>query len=470
MFDVRELANNLTDAEARGPEGPRASRVETDSRAELDGALFLALKGERFDGHDFIDDALTSGAAALCVSAEFAKSSGLDFPVPTLVVPDTSKALLEMAAYHRRRYPSATIIGVTGSSGKTSVKEMIRSILETAFGADAVLATRGNTNNQIGLPMNLLRLSPKHRFAVVEMGTNQPGEIEILADVAAPDIAVITSVGNAHLELLGGLEGVAKEKSAIFRSREFDGSTKTPKAVMPAACPGLEILKNAALDATYSFGFESADANANVERFDGGFDGAEFTISVAADGKRHAFDVAWHIPGRHQAGNAAAAAMVAVIVGAGDSIPGGLAACELPGMRMRSAEIAEVKWINDAYNANPDSVRAALALLAEFADSPKTIVVLGDMLELGAQSAALHREVLEFGFDNLRTAGFLLVGPNMTTAAESLPSGQGRYKAFADSEELREYFYANPPSPGTTIFLKASRGMALERCVPEPEE
>jgi len=472
VFDIKELAGVVDGAEVASfgadVAAVSAGRVETDTRKDLNGALFLALKGERFDGHDFVDAAAAGGAAAVCVSSEYAESRVPRFPVPALVVPDTLKALQSIAAWHRWRFPGLKVVGITGSSGKTSVKEMIRSILVEAFGSDAVLATEGNTNNHIGLPMNLLRAVPEHRVAVLELGTNHPGEIEVLAEIAAPDIAVATSIGNAHIEFFGDLDGVAREKGTIFKERSGPGGkVVAPIAILPAECPGRSILLEYVSGEALSFGFDdSATAKVDYESLDATTALLGLRVS-AGEGARGEFDVKWGLGGRHQASNAAAAALVAARLGALDAVPAGLANCELPGMRMKVEEIDGVTWINDAYNANPDSVRAAVDRVAEIAESRDILVVLGDMFELGSESARLHEETLEFVARRLPDADFALVGGTMSAAAGRVSDMSGRFDAYAAAEELSERFRSDPPSSGGIVFLKGSRGMGLERCVPK---
>ena len=241
-FHAAELAA-ATGGVWRGNRSPSnvVRGVVTDTRRSATGALFLALVGERFDAHDFLRDAISGGCAALCIEKKRATKLPPECSVPVLEVDDTLMAYRDIAHFHRLRFPSLRLVAVTGSVGKTSVKEMLRAIFERAAGRDAVLHTEGNTNNQVGVPQNLLRLEERHRYAVIEAGTNHPGEIEPLSRCAAPQIGLINSIAPCHLEFLGSLAGVAREKAHLF-----DGLPGNGCAVIPRNCPEVEILEKAA--------------------------------------------------------------------------------------------------------------------------------------------------------------------------------------------------------------------------------
>lgn len=428
--------------------------VRTDSRRNCDDALFLALTGENFDGHDFLESAVTAGARAVCVARSRADLATRHPEIPALLVEDTLDAYQALARCYRRKFSDLRVIGLTGSSGKTSAKEMLRTVFQAIHGAEGTLATEGNTNNQVGVPQNLFRLTDKHKVAIIEMGSNHPGEIESLTRTAEPDAALITSIGPCHLEFFGDLDGVAAEKASIV-----NGLRKGGLAAIPFGGPGESILAAAAsLFKTVRFGREDGADVRCV--YDGGdLRGGTFKLIWKRNGRE--IDVSWSLRGAHQAVNAAGAAVVAEALGvAPEAIAAALVGVELPGFRSKVFERDGVTWINDAYNANPDSVRAGLTWLAEFADSDRTLLVLGDMLELGAGAVVEHRKILTFAEKALPGATILAVGPLMSEAAE----GMG-VESHANVEEAGVAL-GERSRPGATVYLKASRGMRLERLAP----
>ncbi|MFT5128984.1 MAG: UDP-N-acetylmuramoyl-tripeptide--D-alanyl-D-alanine ligase [Rhodothermales bacterium] len=431
-FSQRELALFTTGRWLRAPsDALQVCEVSTDSRSIGPGHAFLALRGERFDGHDFISTALERGASVIIAETP----PIADSTTAWLLVEDCLRAYQDLAAFHRMRWPSLPLIGITGSSGKTSSKEIIACILRAKFAN--VLATAANTNNLIGVPQNLLRLSD-HDAAVIELGTNAPGEIATLAHIAFPSIAVITSIGPVHLEGLGDVEGVAREKASICEGLPANGLAIVPE--------GWKAAVSAAHVLTIGGDYQVTDYVAR------GLEGASF--SVVRNGK--SLHINWLVPGEHQASNAAAAVAVADQLGIPDAtIAAALAEFALPGMRMAQQEIAGVNWINDAYNANPDSIRALIDCLL---GQDNLILVLGDMLELGPNEASHHVAVLRYAQEKLPDARILPVGPRMAAAAASLD-----IPASPDLDAARALL---TPHPGDSVALKASRGMALERLIP----
>jgi UDP-N-acetylmuramoyl-tripeptide--D-alanyl-D-alanine ligase len=212
-------------------------RIVTDTREDCSGDLFLALRGENFDAHNFLDAAVAAGAAALCIEEKFADRIKFEWNIPVLLVDDTLKAYQAIANSYKKRFPGLRSVAITGSMGKTSCKEIIRSILTAAVGEKAVYATRSNTNNQVGVPQNLLKVNSGHRFCVLEMGSNHFGEIEPLSRTLEPDVALINSIAPCHLEAFGDVHGVAKEKCKIFSALKPDGI-----AVIPRDCPEIDYL------------------------------------------------------------------------------------------------------------------------------------------------------------------------------------------------------------------------------------
>ncbi len=476
MLKINEILNALEDAELYRNGGDVSSSYEidavvTDTRKVCKNSLFVALEGENFDGHDFLDEAVTAGAAVLCVSANFAEKRRFSDNVTVVTVPDTLTAYRQIAHYYRKKLKDLTVIGITGSCGKTSVKEILKTLLSALYGEDAVYATEANNNNHIGVPLSLLSLKQSHRFAVIEMGSNHPGEIGILAEIAEPNIAVITTISRAHLEFLGDLHGVAKEKSSILKAY---GNSKSPIAVIPEECPGNDILRNAAGEHIYTFGDSGADIN--VRYLKGNREGSTIELSFSGqfkDAEIPDLKIDWCLHGKHQAMNAASAILAVVAIAPErpkekiGKIENALKLCRLTGMRMQFTEKNGIEWVNDAYNANPDSMKAAIEWLAESADQPNSHIILGDMLEMGEEAPSFHREILSFAAKTLPEAKIYAVGPMMEKAVEeaaglnTMPQ-HIKITSFPDSETAAEAL-KKIIKKGDFVFLKASRGIALEK-------
>ncbi|WP_176014706.1 UDP-N-acetylmuramoyl-tripeptide--D-alanyl-D-alanine ligase [Victivallis sp. Marseille-Q1083] len=429
------------------------SGVATDSRRDCRGRLFAALAGERFDAHDFLPAAIAAGCAALLIDRTAIGKLPVPCPCPVLLTADTLAAYQAIAAGHRNRFPSLLVAAVTGSVGKTSVKEMLRSIFAAVYGAEQVLYTLGNTNNQIGVPQNLLRLHAGIRCAIIEMGTSAPGEIAPLSRTASPNAALVNAIAPCHLEKLHSLDGVAAEKADIFTALRPDGL-----AVIPAQSPGETILRAAAAPfRTVKFG-PGGDVQATY--LGGNLSGSRIELSFA-DGT--ILPVDWHLSGRHQAMNAAAAAALAAGLGIPPAaIADGLRHCELPGMRMEISRRDGNVYVNDAYNANPGSMIAALEHLAEFIHPEEWLLVLGDMLELGTYEEREHRAVLDALTRLLPTVRAILVGPRFRAA---LPAASPFLHTAADAEAAR-VLLRQLRREGDFIFLKGSRGIHLENIMP----
>ena len=428
------------------------NRITTDTREDCSNALFLALRGENFDAHDFLDAAVAANAGALCIEKIFADRIKTEWNIPVLLVDDTLRAYQAIANLHKKRLKNLRSVAITGSMGKTSCKEIIRSILVAAVGEDAIYATRSNTNNQVGVPQNLLKVNSKHRFCVLEMGTNHFGEIEPLSRTLEPDVALINSIAPCHLEALGNLSGVAQEKSKIFSALKPDGI-----AVIPKDCPEIDYL----LEQTKNFKTMRFGIDLEVIYHGGNLHGS--CIELVFKGRHIKLD--WPLSGAHQAANAAAAATVAVGLGIDlDTIAEGLKNCVLPGMRMKVASINGIDWINDAYNASPESVKAALCWLKEFVKAEDLVLVLGDMLELGASSNEQHKKVLAKAFDLFPEASFLLVGGEYQKAGQGMRIPNVCFCENSDTakENIRTFL-----SSGKTVLLKGSRGMKLEKLWPD---
>ena len=457
LFTLKEIEQAVGGQWINEPDlSSTVSAVKTDSRENCSDALFIALAGEKFDAHDFLPKSVEAGAAALCVNRKFANLIDPSWRIPVLLTDDTLLAYQQLGAFHKNRLKGLKTIAVTGSMGKTSVKEIIRSILIADAGEEAVYATVGNTNNQVGVPQNLLALTAQHKFAVIEMGTNHHGEIEPLSRCTRPDVAVINSIAPCHLEHLGDLDGVAREKAMILAHLNPAGT-----AVIPDVSASMHIIEAAAAKfKTLRFG-STDNADVKALYLGGTLHGSAIELIFKSFNNRR-IRVEWPLSGAHQAGNAAAGACAAIALGISpDSIAAGLKNCVLPGMRMKISEKNGMTWINDAYNANPGSMLAALQWLNEFADQEKLVLVLGDMLELGSACHAEHRKIAAAALETFPKARFFFVGSRMSAALHEI-AASANVVACQDSDEAAEKV-KKVLAPGTMILLKGSRGIRLEK-------
>lgn len=436
LSQVQWLANDP------GDPGPVVTGVSTDSRRVDPGQLYVALRGERFDGHDFVAQARQRGAAAVLVE-HWSPACG----EPALVVPDTRRGLGELARVWRSRF-RIPLIAVAGSNGKTTVKEMIAAILAAHWGERGYLATRGNLNNDIGLPLTLSELAPGHQAAVVEIGMNQPGEMAWLASVAQANIGLVNNAQREHQEFLGSVEASARENAAVLSALPQAGV-----AVFPGDDPFASLWRNLAgarrrIEFGLGQGFEvSADPEAQPEGFELRAGGARLEVKLA-------------IAGRHNVRNALAAAACCQAAGVPMAAIGrGLAAFRpVPGRLVRLVGLTGATLIDDSYNANPDSVRAAIEVLA--ACPVPRLFVLGDMAEVGIEGPAYHAEVGDYA----RQCGVQALygfGPLSRLACESFGPGA---EHFQDLQGLCKRV-AEHLQPGTTVLVKGSRSMAMERVV-----
>jgi len=416
--------------------------VSTDTRAVGAGQLFIALRGARFDAHDFLEQAVASGAAALLVADE----SKLPAGVSALIVDDTLLALGRLATVWRAQF-TLPLIAVTGSNGKTTTKEMIAAILKAEFG-DAVLATRGNLNNDIGLPLTLLGLNATHRAAVIEMGMNHPGEIAYLVPIGAPTVAVVTNAQRAHLEGMGDLDEVAREKGSIFTGMPANGV-----AVINADDAYADTWREmAGAHRVRSFGIDqAADVHGKVRQH-----GLETGLHLTApEGEA---EIRLAIPGRHNARNAVAAASACLAAGVPlNSVVKGLESfVGIKGRLQRRAGLKGAEILDDTYNANPDSVRAGIDVLASTIG--RKLLVLGDMGEIGEASGQYHDEIGGYaksqGIDRLYALG--------DAAQQAVRNfGEGA-KHFCNVEKLIAAV-DKELGPETTVLVKGSRFMKMER-------
>ena len=416
--------------------------VSTDTRAIAQGTLFVALAGERFDAHDFLEQAVAAGAAALLVADATRVPAG----VPAVVVDDTRLALGRLAAAWRARF-TLPVIAVTGSNGKTTTKEMIAAILKAAYGA-AVLSTRGNLNNDIGLPLTLLGLSPAHQAAVIEMGMNRPGEIAYLAPLGAPTVALVTNAQRAHLEGMGDLDEVAREKGSIFSGLPADGV-----AVINADDAYADAWRGmAAGRPVRTFAIDhAADVRATVRQH-----GLEMALDLQAPEGEAA--IVLRVPGRHNARNAVAAA--AACLAAGVPLTAVVAGLEgfagVKGRLQRRVGKSGAEILDDTYNANPDSVRAGIDVLATTIG--RKILVLGDMGEIGEASGQYHDEI--GGYAKSQGVDLLFALGEATKAAVRNFGDGARH--FCHVDKLIAAL-DKEAGPETTVLVKGSRFMKMER-------
>lgn len=444
-MSTRRLSDVATATGGRLEGGDREfKRVTQDTRDLADGDLFVAIKGEHFEGHDFLPQAERLGAAGALVQWHVASA------LSQVVVQDSRKALGSYAAAWRRRF-KIPLIGVTGSSGKTTVKEMLASILRVR---GETLATRGNLNNDIGLPLTLLALDERHQAAVVEMGTNHPGEIGHLARIAAPTVALVTNAGPAHLEFLGTVADVAREKGAVYGALSEDGV-----AVINHDDEYAPLWRElAAGRRVVSFGFSSrADFHPAADSLRQSQDGSwQFRLSSPAG----QIDLALSLPGRHNVANALAAAAAAMSAGAklSDTRTGLRQAPATAGRLITTPGWNGSRLIDDSYNANPQSLNAAM----EFAVSlgGRSWLALGDMGELGEAAERLHRDAAlrarALGIERL-----FVLGTYSRHAADAFGSGA---RWFDESGALVRVLQSELTAD-VTLLVKGSRSMHMERVV-----
>ena len=423
------------------------SSVSTDTRVIQAGGVFVALRGDRFDGHAFLDKALAAGAVGAIVDH---KPIGAPPELPLIQVADTRRALGRLANHVRRQLKHTKVIAVAGSNGKTGTKHLIHAALSRHLQGTV---SPKSFNNDIGVPLTLLPVSPRQDYVVVECGTNHPGEIAVLSRISEPDIAVITNAGPEHLEGLRSLDGVRKENAAITVGMKPDGCLVVhgDDRALLACCGGPGGRK-------VTFGLERTN-NLWATDIRSDFSGVRFRLN----GTRQ--EVFVPMLGRHVAVNALAAIAVARRMGVPDAaVLAGLAEAAGPPMRMEHSEVGGIRVINDAYNANPASVAAALQTLRDLPHDGRKLAVLGDMLELGAQSDAFHREAGRYaakaGVDLL-----ICVGPGGSLiAAGAVTAGMCSEQvhcfddALAAAAQMCELVRR-----GDLLLLKGSRGVGLER-------
>lgn len=455
-FTAGEIAKAVSGEIVQGDAGKIFDSVSTDTRQTTEGDLFIALIGEKFDAHDFIYNAISGGADGLIVSRRVETGS---WQGPVIVVSDTLSALQELARYNRYHF-QGIVVGVTGSNGKTSTKDMVSSVLEQKY---RTLKTQGNFNNHIGLPLTMLKLNDSYGAAVLEMGMRGLGEIDLLASITKPDGAVITNIGETHIERLGSVSNIAKAKGEILDHIEpsgfavLNGDDENVRG-QAERCRGKLIYYGTGSSVSIlADGISTTNGKSTV-----------FTL-VTPGGK---VEINLPVPGKHNVLNAMAAAGVGLEAGLGlPEIKNGLENAVLTGMRLEIIEGQKATIIDDTYNANPASVKAALQILADVGKGRRKVAILGDMYELGQRAAAGHREVgaeaAAIKVDILITVGKL--ASDIALGATFADEPPAEIISLNTNGEVKKYLH-KIVRPGDVILVKGSRGMKLEEIVQELRE
>lgn len=455
MLIVSEIIKATGGKLIQGNRNRRFKTISSDSRSINSGDLFVPLLGPKYDGHIFVEEAISKGAKGVITSKDIKTPKNIF----VIKVKNTLRALQDIARFHRSRF-NIPIIGVTGSSGKTTTKDMIASILATE---KKVLKTNENYNNEIGVPLTLFKLDRKHKAAVIEMAMQNSGEIEELARIALPSIAVITNIGEAHLEMLKTRAAIAAAKSEIFKYLK-----KEEWAILPADDAYFKILKTRARNCKIiTFGIKN---KADITATD--IINSSHNISFALHFDKHKFKITLPLPGRHNVYNALAAASVAKILNLKPaSILEGLNRFKPSSRRMEIFVKNNMRIINDTYNANPSSMKAALEVLKDQGPvvgtiPPRRIAVIGDMLELGSKAVHFHQEIgltaAKFDFNRLITIGNLAKYAAQAAIAAGMPKPKVCHFTAKNQaiQKLQKII-----RPNDVILVKGSRGMKLEEIV-----
>jgi UDP-N-acetylmuramoyl-tripeptide--D-alanyl-D-alanine ligase len=448
-FTVQDIVRATQGALVAGDLGIPVVGVSIDSRALAVGEAFFAIRGHRLDGHAFLAEAAARGAACLVVHA---LPDEVPANVPLVLVEDTTAALGRLGAWHRRRF-TVPVVAVTGSNGKTTTKELAAGVLATRW---EVLRPERSFNNQWGLPLTLLRLGPEHQAVVLEIGTNARGEIAALSALAAPTVGVVTTVAAVHTEFLGSLDGVREEKAALVRALPADGV-----AVLNADDARVAGMARDTRARVLTYGVAAGAhvrAVGEVEEDERGL-----TLVLEAGGQRQPVTVG--LAGRHNVGNVLAAAATGVALGLPLADVGrGLSGVQPVAGRCVFRRAGEVTVLDDTYNASPVSVAAALDTLAAHRRGRRVIVVLGDMLELGAITEEAHREVGR-RVAALPADEFVGVGRAMHGAVEAAREGGLVEARHLTTFEDTVAHLLKRLSAGDLVLVKGSRGMRMERVV-----
>ncbi len=468
LFTVEELREVISVKILAGRDSVsgkrRIRRVSTDSRSIRRGDLFVALRGEQFDGHEFVPSVLAKGAAGAIVHDEYSLPSGSASArlfegrsAPFLFgVQGPLFAYQQLATHHRSRF-HFPVVAVTGSNGKTTTKDMVAAVLAQRW---RTLKTEGNFNNRIGVPHTLFRLTARHQAAVIEMGVDHQGQTTRLCEIVRPMVGLITNIGPDHLEFFGSMEGSAQAKAELLDMLPADGT-----AILNADDPYFDYLASRAQCRVVSFGFsEMADVRASRVTSDAR-QGTTFRLHLP--GKSRPIAVRIKVHGAHNVTNALAAAAVGAALNlSGAMIAQGLGRFRPAAMRSQVVMHHGVHIINDCYNANPASMKAALQLLAQWSPARERIAVLGDMLELGPESRPMHREVGQFlatqGLSRLIACGTL--GRDIAEGARLGGMADSQIEEAADAVAAADRL-KKMVRQGDVVLVKASRGMKMEQVV-----
>lgn len=453
MWTVKEILDATKGRLLSGNEEDILTGVSTDTRRMKGGELFLAIKGDRFDGHNFILDSVSRAARAVLIQRDCIANANFNIPgVSVISVSNSVKALGDIAHYHRKRF-DIPVIAVTGSNGKTTTKEMISAILSKKMN---VLKNFGTENNHIGVPFTLLRLDPSYNIAVLEMGTNHLGEIRRLSEIAKPSEVVITNIGPSHLEYLRDTRTVMQAKCEILEFLDKDG-----KVVINADDESLKKLKTEfkmvrfGLSKRYDFYAEEIDVEPD-------------SISFKLNGK---WDINLGLIGRHNVYNVLCAISAAWDFGVTiDEIKDVLQGFRVPNMRMEVKRIGELRIINDTYNSNPLSMKQAIEVLRDVTTKGRKILIAGDMLELGSFSSRFHhlvgRQAAESGIDLLLAVG--RQAEHIVNGAQEAGMAAKKIHCCSLTKEACG-LVSNLIKAGDTVLVKGSRAMKMEEIVAEIE-
>jgi len=445
IFQIAEFAGAVVSS----GDGKRfIDKISTDSRTLKRGELFVALRGENFDGHNFVESAAKAGAAGAIVDSTWKGKVPENFAL--ILAEDPLQAYQKLAANYRRSL-SLKVVAITGSNGKTSTKDFAAAVLARGF---RVTKTEGNFNNHVGLPRTILEATSQDEVAVWEIGMNHPGEVAALAKLAAPDVAILTNIGVAHIEFMGSREAIAVEKGALVEAVDAQGTV-----ILNADDPFTASIAARARAKVILAGTTAGTIRASEISQSGS--GTDFTILEGA----HRCRAQLPVPGLHMVQNAMLAVAAGRVFGLSlEDCAAGLVAAPLTKARLQIKEIHGVQFIDDTYNANPESMKAALRTLVELDADGKRIAVLGEMGELGSESERGHREVGEtaatFGIDQLITIGDL--GELIARAAQA--GGLEKTTAVRSTSEAAELL-GEIAEPGDLILVKGSRSARTERVI-----
>ena len=452
-FFLQDIINSTKGEFLSGDPHSPVNNISVDTRSLVKGDHYLALKGRNFDGNDFIKQAIEKKAGGVIISL---KVINLDASIPAfpsfpsiIKVKDTLKALGDIAAAYRRKF-KIPVVAVTGSNGKTTTKEMLASILNLA---GETLSNKGNLNNQVGLPLTLFKLASKYSYAVVELGTSWPGEISRLSDIAAPDIGVITNIGLTHLENFKDADGVFEEKKALIEKLPADGT-----AILNIDDPYLSGFDPKRECVTFGLSEKAMVRARNIRLWP---DLPSFEADIAGT---HVH-VRLPVYGRFNIYNALAASAAAMKLGINaELIVKGLENFSAPGWRMeRHLLVSGAVLINDSYNANPSSMREVIESIVQSFQDREKILVLGDMLELGADSASEHKKLGEF-VGAQPVSRVIFYGEQMKHAFDAVKDSDAEARHFLKKEEVLMEIRKHLNSDSVVLF-KGSRGMEMEQVV-----